>query len=51
MVEALAACNELCLLTYHKPVQTYETGETAIAEYFMRTGITNQIGVTIGFEQ
>ena len=32
MVETLAACNELCLLTYHKPVQTYETGETAIAE-------------------
>ena len=32
MVEALAACNELCLQTYHKPVQTYETGETAIAE-------------------
>lgn len=30
--EALAACNEMCLKTYHKPVQTYETGELVIAE-------------------
>ena len=32
VVEALAACNEMCLQTYHKPVQTYETGQAAIAE-------------------
>lgn len=32
IVETLAACNELCLETYHKPVQTYETGESTIAE-------------------
>ena len=32
IVEALSACNEMCLDTYHKPVQTYETGETALAE-------------------
>ena len=31
--ETLAACNEICLETYHKPVQTYETGEMVIAEY------------------
>ena len=33
IAEVLATCNEMCLTTYHKPVQTYETGQAAIAEY------------------
>ena len=37
----------MCLDTYHKPVQTYETGETALAEWGLERGVRRRLGLLL----
>lgn len=51
MNEVLAACNEICLQTYHKPVQTYETGEMVIAEWVLCNALTCRLGLILTYTE
>ena len=46
-MEVLSTCNEMCLATYHKPVQTYETGETALAEWVCGVSVMGRLGLLL----
>ena len=46
-MEVLSTCNEMCLATYHKPVQTYETGETALTESEWEKEVSRSLGLLL----